>query len=210
VSDAASWTQPVRAHIERYIGPIDRVFSAPSAVEVHHVAPVETRPYHTLITVGMSSTPMQVPADVDAPRRIELMMTLPEAWPLTEALDDTAHWPTRLLQSLSRLPHERQSWLGWGHAVPNGEPPQPVGPDTDLCGAIIAPSLLVPVAFYELNVAGERVAFYSAIPLYREELELRQREGMEALLGRLLEKNINDVIDPQRRNVAKKRFWFLR
>ena len=75
---------------------------------------------------------------------------------------------------------------------------------------IIAPSLLVPVGFYELDVDGERVAFYSAIPLYREELDLKQSQGMEVLLGRLLEKDINDVVYVKRRNVGKKkRFGFF-
>jgi hypothetical protein len=208
VNDAESWAQQIRAHIEWYIGRIDNVFSG-SGIDVLHVGPVESRTFHTLITVGMSSEPMQLPPDVDAPRRVELMMTLPERWRLGADTNDPAHWPTRLLQSLSRLPREKQTSVRWGDAVPNGEPPRPLAPDTSLCGVIIAPSLLVPVAFYELNIAGERVAFYSAIPLYREELELRQREGMEALLGRLLQKDINDVVEPRRRNVAKKRFGFF-
>ena len=126
---------------------------------------------------------MRVPPDVNAPHRLELMMTLPEGWkPSSDLTDEHSHWPTRLLQSLSRLPREREGWLGWGHTVPNGDPPQPLAPHTALCGVIIAPSLLVPVAFYELNIDGERVAFYSAIPLYREELELQRarRHGSAA------------------------------
>jgi len=75
---------------------------------------------------------------------------------------------------------------------------------------IIAPSLLVPVAFYELDIDGERVAFYSVIPLYREELELHARAGMAALLERLLQNDINDVVFLKRKNVArKKRFGFF-
>ena len=94
--------------------------------------------------------------------------------------------------------------------MPNGDPPQPLAPHTELCGVIIAPSLLVPVAFYELAIDGERVAFYSAIPLYREELDLHAREGMAELLGRLLHKDIIDVVYLQRKNVAKKkRFGFF-
>jgi hypothetical protein len=152
----------------------------------------------------MSSVAMHVPPDVSAPHRLELMMTLPEGW------KPDADWATRLLQSLSKLPREREGWLGWGHTVPNGEPPQPLAPHTALCGVIIAPSLLVPVAFYELDIDGERVAFYSVIPLYREELELHARAGMAALLERLLHNDINDVVYLKRKNVArKKRFGFF-
>jgi hypothetical protein len=201
--------QQIRSHVERHIGRIGRVFPgdpASGTADVLHVKPVDSRPYHTLITAGMSSVAMPVPPEVNAPHRLELMMTLPEGWkPDTDLADERVHWPTRLLQSLSRLPRERAGWLGWGHAVPNGEPPRPLAPHTELCGVIIAPSLLVPVAFYELSIDGERVAFYSAIPLYREELELQRSEGMAVLLERLLHKDINDVVHLKRRNVAKKR-----
>jgi len=205
VSD--TWSQQIHSHVERHIGRIDQVFAgdpAQGTADVLHVQPVDSRPYHTLITAGMSSVAMNVPQDVSAPQRLELMMTLPEGWKPSE------DWATRLLQSLSKLPRERASWLGWGHTVPNGDPPQPLAPHTELCGVIIAPSLLVPVAFYELDIGAERVAFYSVIPLYREELELHAREGMAVLLERLLHKDINDVVFLKRKNVArKKRFGFF-
>ena len=209
-----SWLQQIRSHVERHIGRIDRVFPGDTrqgTADVLHVRPVDSRPYHTLLTAGMSTVAMQVPSDVNAPDRLELMMTLPQGWqPGGDSTDERSHWPTRLLQSLSRLPRERAGWLGWGHTVPNGDPPQPLAPQTQLCGVIIAPSLLVPVAFYELHVDGERVAFYSVIPLYREELELHARAGMAALLERLLHNDINDVVYLKRKNVAKKkRFGFF-
>ena len=199
--------QQIRSHVERHIGRIEHVFPGDAATgiaDVLHVRPINSRPYHTLVTAGMSSVAMPVPPEVDAPHRIELMMTLPEGWKF-------ADWPVLHLQSLSRLPREkRDNWLGWGRTIPNGDPPQPLAPRTGLCGVIIAPSLLVPVSFYETNIDGERVAFYGAIPLYREELELQAREGMAALLERLVQNDINDVVDLKRRNVAKKkRFGFF-
>jgi hypothetical protein len=204
VSD--TWLQRIRSHVERHIGRIDRVFAgdpAQGTADVLHVQPINSRPYHTLITAGMSSVAMHVPSDVNAPQRLELMMTLPEGW---KQSDD---WPTRMLQTLSKVPREREGWLGWGHTVPNGDPPQPLSPYTELCGVIIAPSLLVPVAFYELDIDGERVAFYSVIPLYREELELHARAGMAALLERLLHYDINDVVYLKRKNVARKKRFGL-
>jgi hypothetical protein len=205
--------QQISSHVERYIGRIDQVFPgdpASGTADVLHVKPIDSRPYHTLITAGMSSVAMPVPPEVNAPHRLELMVTLPEGWkPEGTVADDLAHWPTRLLQSLSRVPREPQRWLGWGHTIRNGEPPQPYSSNTQLCGVIIAPSLIVPVGFYELNVDGERVAFYAAIPLYREELDLKQSKGMEVLLAKLLEKDINDIVYLKRRNVAKKKRFGL-
>lgn len=205
----------IRAHVERHIGPIGRVFRDESGdtlpIEVLHVAPVESRPYHTLVTAGMSAFEMPVPADSDAPRRIELMMTLRERWRLEDRVSgpDSGLWPVNVLQRLGRWPRERNAWLGWGHTVPNGEPAMPFAANTKLCGVILAPSLLVPVAFYELGTGSSRTAFYSAIPLYAEELELHSRLGMKAVLTKLLGHDINDVVEPARRNVAKRFFGLL-
>lgn len=151
---------------------------------------------------------MRVPAEVDAPRYLELMMTLPEHWKIDRESRENPEWdwPIRQLQSLARFPREHRTWLGWGHTIPNGDPPQAFAPNTQLCGVIIAPSLLVPVAFYELNTGDQRIGFFSAIPLYRQEMELKAKDGMEALLTRLVEYDINDVVEIKRRNVAKRFF----
>jgi len=224
----------IRAHIERHIGRIAAVYperrreqgpgSEPGRgdIEIMHVEPVEALPYHTLITAGMSELRMDVPAEVEAPRRLELMMTLPERWPLDARSREQPRygWPISLLQELARYPSRRGTWLGWGHTVPNGDPPRAyartVGSiarrwlrSAEFCGVIIAPSLLVPVPFYELGSGPERIGFLSAIPLYREELELQRRAGMEELLSRLLRHDVSDLVLPERRNVARRFFGLL-
>ena len=199
-------------HIERHIGRVEQVFDAqdsdPVRIRVHHVAPVNSRPYHTLITSGMSARAMNVPAsDADAPRYIELMVTLPEDWKVDpQHRDEQWWWPIRQLETLARFPHTHTTSLNWGHIVPNDDPPKPLAPTTRLCGAIIVPSLLVPTAFYQLDLDDRQVAFFAVLPLYKEELELKLREGTQALLDRLLDHDINDVIAPRRRNVAKRFF----
>lgn len=209
VSAGPGFGEQIRAHVERHIGVIDSVVhersSEPIHIDVHHVAPVASRPYHTIFTTGMSDRPMQVPADVEAPAHLELMMTLPEHWKWGDDSDQW-HWPIRHLQLLARLPHLTHTWLGWGHTVPNGDPAQPLAASTKLCGAIIAPSLLVSSQFYELLVGERKIVFYSAIPLYLEEMDFARRHGMEALLSRFIDHDISDVIQPRRRNVAKRFF----
>lgn len=207
--DAAELSAALRAHVERHLGKVHEVFAdeqqGETRIEVQHVRPELARPYHTLVTSGMSARPMRVPANVDAPRYLELMITLPEQWKVGDRADRW-HWPIRQLQTLAHLPHASGSWLGWGHTVPNGDPPQPLAGSTQLCGAIIAPSLLVPRQFYELTVGARHIAVFSVIPIYREELELKARDGMQALLAQMIEHDVNDLIEPRRRNVAKRRF----
>lgn len=203
----------ITQHIERHLGPITNIFRETAGeaarIGVQYVAATKTRPIHTLITVGMSDLPMPVPENAEAPRYLELMMTLPESWKLGDqsATQPEWHWPVRQLLSLALYPRKFSTWLGWGHTVPNGDPPEPLAPGTKLCGAIIVPSLLVPTGFYELKTDAQTIAFYSVVPLYREEMELRQRDGMGPLLEKMVDQGITDLIDPKRRNVAvKKRF----
>lgn len=211
--------QDIHAHVERHIGRIAQVFRDPVAlsdgqdaahggVEVLYVAPDPALPYHLLITAGMSDRPMAVPAGKkpdEAPRRLELMMTLPQQWSLAGGAQDERHgWPIRWLRTLARHPRIHDTWLGWGDVVPNGDPPRPFASNTRLCGAILAPSLQVPTAFYELGSGPDRIAFYAAIPLYLEEMALQRQEGMETLLTKLLEHDIRDIVDRKRRNVAKR------
>ena len=203
----------ITAHIERHLGPSGKVLreSGPDAsgIAVHHVASAATRPIHTLITSGMSSLPMAVPENVESPRYLELMITLPGSWKLDDQSLQNPQWawPLRQLQYLASYPRRFSTWLGWGHTVPNGEPPEPFASNTKLCGSIIVPSLLVPTDFYELKGGAPTIAFYSVVPLYREEMELKAREGMESLLAKMVDRGITDLVDPKRRNIAvKKRF----
>ena len=78
------------------------------------------RDFYTLVTGGMSDLPMQLPPDVpaDLPRRAEIVFYLPP----TEA-------PKReyvsFLSTSARFAYDYDTWLGWGHTIPNGDPPAP-------------------------------------------------------------------------------------
>jgi Suppressor of fused protein (SUFU) len=205
----------VRAHIEKHLGAITRVFDAPSGAPADHavllVASHDTRPVHTLITLGLSDTPTGMPAGKNASRYIELMMTLPRTWRFDEKSlqDERWYWPVRQLFNISGKPGNESSRLGWGEVVPNGNPPQPYARNTKLCGAVIVPSLLVPQEFYELKIAAHSIAFFSLLPLYKEEMELQADKGVNHLFETLIDAGVKDFIDPARRNVAKKRFGFF-
>jgi hypothetical protein len=204
----------IKEHLERHIGPVANVYADPEEdanPRILHVLPSETRPAHTLVTAGLSERPMSV-TKADAPTRIELMMTLPRTWQLGSQppREEQWSWPIELLRRLASRAHTQGGWLGWGHMIPNADPPQPYARTTKQCAALIAPSLLVPTAFYELKLpSGEGIVFYAVMPLYKEEYELGQTSGTDALFTRLIDRDVNDVIDPHRGNAAKKKFWIF-
>lgn len=204
----------IRSHIERHIGSIHQVFNdfedESSPVSVQHVEPIETRPVHTLITLGMSARAMAVPPGNDSPKFLELMITLPREWQLgrEHITKDQWAWPIRLLHTLARSSSSGQSWIGWGDLIPNGDPPKPYAASTRQCVAFVVPSLLVPTDFYELNVPGKNIAFFGVVPLYKEEWQLGLKLGTKTLIERMVDRDVNDVVDPKRKNVARRRWWW--
>src|SRR5690606_24607244 len=213
-SSVQTLRRTIEAHIERHLGTIKNVFreDAQDANETRivHVAPSDTRPVHTLVTCGMSARAMRVPK-ADQPAHVELMMTLPREWQLEgeQAQDERWSWPLRLLRQLAKRAHEDGGWVGWGHMIPNGAPPTPYARTTSLSVALIVPSLLVPTPFYELKTAAKSIVFYAVVPLYKEEYELGRTSGTDTLFTRLIDGNVNALVEPRRRNVARRRCWLF-
>ena len=65
------------------------------------------------------------------------------------------------------------------------------------------PYLSAPEDFLRLETKdGTLINFYSLIPIYPEEMELKLEEGVDTLLELLDDNNITEVIDIHRKNVA--------
>lgn len=211
-SSSIGYRDEVRAHVAAQLGPVKEslsVGSDPDEIEILHIPPLDTRPVRTLVTVGMSDRAMTVPAGKSGPRYVELMVTLPRTWPFDEKarLEPRWKWPLDQLRAIAELPSQQSRWVGWGETFPNGDPPRPLAPNTKLCGAVIVPSLLVPQDFYELKIAAHSIAFFSILPLYKEELELKEAKGVNHLFETLLDAGVKDFIDPRRKNVARKKIF---
>jgi hypothetical protein len=220
-SEPTAWQQPegeacieqISDHIEEHLGKIESVFheivSDTVHIDVHWVKPNADYPFHRLITSGMSDLPMQTPEGAPVPRFVELMMTLPPEWKIDQASfeDEKWYWPVRELKFLARLPHKYNTWLGFGHTVPNGDPPEPFAPGTKLCGAILVPSVTVPEKFHCLRIDAEKeITFYAVVPLHESEMNLKLNKGIDELLTLFGNKDLNDVVDAKRADVTKKKF----
>jgi hypothetical protein len=211
-----SHIEVISAHIERHLGPISCVFHEIISDVVHidvHVVPANDQfPYLRLVTSGMSDLPMTLPEGAPGSAYMELMVTLPADWPISDDAfeDERNYWPVWLLKTLARLPHEYDTWLGFGHTIPNGHPAEPYASGVGFDGAIVLPPVTAPEGFGTLQLDdGRRITFMTIVPLYPEEMDLKLKKDAEALLDRFDAKNIQDVIVPGRVNVARKRFGFF-
>ena len=206
--------EAISNHIERHIGPIENVWheiiSDLVHIDVHHVPPRPERNVHTLVTSGMSDLPMTAPEGQEEFRYAELLLCLPPEWPVTQEAfqDETNYWPVRWLKTLARLPHEYKTWLGYGHTVPNGDPPQPFAPNTKLCCLMVMPPLTVDEEFYELRVSEEKtIHFWGLVPLYREEMNFKLRRGVEPLFPRFDKAGVSEIVLTDRPNTCRRSIW---
>ena len=214
VAGEQTWAaEAIEEHVERHIGPIEGVFHELVSPYVHldilQVPARTERPWHTLVTCGMSARPMAVP-DAEVPRYAELVISLSPFWPLDDESwrDERHYWPVRLLKTLGRLPHEYGTWLGIGHTVPNGDPPERYVPGTKLCGALIAPPLQWPDEAHVLETDNGPLHFYGVIPLDNDEMQLKLDDGLDALYERLDEAEISEVLIPDRPSSVGRRKRF--
>ena len=219
--EALPWAPPpgeeyieqISEHVETHLGPVETVFhelvSDKVHIDVHFVKPTNDFPYVRLVTSGMSDLPMRTPDDPRLPRYAELLITLPADWKLSQSdmEDERWYWPIRLLKVLARLPHEYETWLGWGHTVPNGDPATPYAENTKLCAALVIPPVTVPNEFHTLAIPNVKdITFYAVVPLYESEMNLKLRSGLDALLKRFDKHGVSDIVDPDRKDTAARRF----
>lgn len=180
------------------------------AVDVAHIRPSEARPFHTLVTLGMSRRPMPVPAGILAPAHVELMLALPAPWPVDDGIAGRPEdfWPVELLRGLARLPETANTWLGSGHLISNGNPPQPYCEAIPFSACVLLPPLEVPSGFARgFPAAGRRVDFLAVIPLYANESETAARKGLPTLLRRLDRAGVTERLNVARPSVARRRWW---
>lgn len=228
--------QRIEEHIGQHFGPFDSVFHEIISPDIHVdiviIPPRSGRDYLTLVTMGMGAHRMNVPEELvgQGVDRAELIINLPPDWKLAHATGDLVdadtpseeiwYWPIRWLKILARLPGEQDTWLGWGHTIPTGEPL----PGTDFRCLLLAH----PGSFEDAGECampdGSVVKFFQLIPLYEEEMDYKLDNDANALLARMQDELL-EVVDVDRVNscadadplrgipfaerVAAFRDWFL-
>ncbi|WP_282164536.1 suppressor of fused domain protein [Cellulophaga baltica] len=208
--------EEISDHIEAHIGEIHMVFheivSEQVHIDVHWVKPTKEHPFHTLITSGMSDKPMNTPEGVEGCDYAELSICLPEEWKISEEdfKDENNYWPIRFLKYLARFPHEYNTWLSYGHTIPNGNPPEAFAENTKLNTMILLPSILFGDKFPILELENKTITFYTLIPLYDEEVALKMAKGVDALFAGFDKFGLTDVLQINRPNtIVKKKFLGL-
>lgn len=210
----------IEQHFEKHFGTATTVFheivSSVIHVDIHVIPPGDGRPCWTLFTSGMSDLPMTVEPGFEERRFAELLLKLPADWPI-DKLQVTPprpeleqwYWPIGWLKFLARFPHEHRTWLGQGHTLPNGDPPQPFAPSTKLCAWLLLPPTRVAAAARTLTLADGRVVhLYVVHALHPEELTLKLERGTNELLRAFDAADVSETLTIERAPVLPRRKLF--
>lgn len=146
------------------------------------------REFYTLITSGMSDRAMNVPDDVGRDgRRAEIALYVDMPGPSF----------IEMVRTVAKLPFTHSSWVGHGHSIPNGMPPSPLFPGSQLCALLILMSNVAPErdAYHVVEIAGDPLHILWPVPITESELALKLERGTEALLEVFNEKQLSFVLD---------------
>jgi len=203
--ESRSPSDEIVAYFRDHFGPVQpqsliEIVPSEPPIAIHVVPASSERNYITLFTTGMSTQPMNVPADGDGDfRYAELFIQLPGDWPLTkEALSDPNHgWPIHWLRSTAKFPHQHETWLGGPVTIiAREEPPQPLAPNVQFT------SMLLLAERHIETQDGRKIQLYRLTPLYTEERNLEIAEGIDALMRAFDRCSTPFIIDLNRPNVA--------
>ena len=196
----------IEEHIERYFGSYEGVFHEIVSPDIHLdiaiVDPTPERDYYTLVTMGVGAHVMNIPEELSKKEfgRTELLIRLPSDWDIKND-KEIWYWPIRWLKIVGRLPIEHDTWLGYGHTIPSGEP---FAKNTKFeCVMLVEPQNVDENAMECQLPSGDVVNFYQLVPLYEDEMNLKLESDAETLSELLLKVDGLDVVNISRKSALK-------
>lgn len=198
--------QHINAYFGRYTQLIHDDSDLDHPLSIAVIPPRVEHDYYTLVTIGLSLFPMNVPEELADSKlnRAELLINLPKDWKLSEQdrLDNRWNWPIRMLLATAHFPiRDSQVWLGSRNTL-GGEDATPFDEGTKLNGSILLwPGVFSDASFSCVLPDEDEVNFYQVIPLYPEELHYKLEYGSDAFLDLCPDESL-EVINPQRLNVV--------
>ncbi len=170
--------------------------------DIFIVKPDEDRNYNLLLTCGLSALPMKVPEELDQLKFAEITMLLPIDWRLDydDFAEENNYWPIRALKQLSKYPHLNETWFGYGHTIPLNNTHKA---DHNFDSIILLKSITLSDDFIYIDTDKKEIYFYSAIPIYKEELEYILEHDIDKLLSLFQQYDIDEIVDINRKNVCE-------
>ena len=190
--------EKIESFIEKNYGKIRRALEETEPKEIRLkfciIPPDRQKHCCTVVTMGMGAHEMTVKdrKGTVIRNRAELVFSLPPGWN-TESFDNEDFWPFTLTEIIAKMPVKDGTWLSQGHTISFDTN---FADSTQFCGAL----LVTPPNGEDARICNldnnEVVRFYQVIPLYRREIDYKNKFGSAALIS-LFGENFH-IIDTER------------
>ncbi len=180
-------------------------------LDINVFLPTKEQPYYVLFTTGMSDLDMFVPENIlqQYPNlnKAELVTFLPADWEINtddfSVVDNSKsnpYWPLEEMKFHARLPFMYQTWLGYGHTIPNTEKYKPYQKKTKLSCSVLLSLNTIPEVKIDDNID---VNFYYLYFITKKEAQHKLKFGVDSLLKKLFSDNKNGfVLNTKRKSVV--------
>jgi hypothetical protein len=140
------------------------------------------RDFYTLVSSGMSDKKMNTPNDVSEKySRAEIIMYT----------NEPKEFYINLIRHFARYPHKYETYLSYGHTIPNGQPAESLFLNSSLDTLVFIPTILSPDKSFTEKLkknSGKEVQLLHLTPITTNESNLKLEKGMDSLYD-LLDKN---------------------
>lgn len=193
-------------HLERSLGEFESIYKQITPTDPPiDILSFQGEKFNALVTNGMRYLPMNVPEYLKGNAYAELVMFIDKSFDISDEgfLKEENSWLLQSLRDLAMYPRMTNSYLGWGHAVGNGEERTPYYSGSELCGMLIYPPVVQEdMKFYTFKEGEKTTYIYNVMPLYTEEIDFILKHSGDAYFDRIRELGISQVIKKNRPNAC--------
>lgn len=158
-------------------------------IDIYQFAPTQEREFWTLITGGMSDLrqPGLRTSPGECAPRAELLMYV----------NEPKAWMINVLKGLAEMPFDHETYLYFGHTVPNGKPM--TAASSHLTSFFFDQPYLEDPKLLDLTIDGDAVAFLWLRPIAESERAYAIERGGEALSDLFTSLDVEPVVDETRK-----------
>ncbi len=176
-------------------------------IDVYIRKPNANQNFYVIYTTGMSDMPNNLPKELTKHKELlynELFMFLPADWKFADAgrqmtrEEQEDAWIINYIKFLARFPHEYNTWLAYGHTLPNGPQYAPLCDKTRMGGVVLSQTGDELGGFEAKD--GNMINLLMVIPAYQEEIEYKLKYGMDGLNEVFSKNKMPMVLDLNRPN----------
>jgi hypothetical protein len=165
-------------------------------------------PVTVLMTNGLSDYKMPVPDKWKAFEFNELYFCLPGYWQIQDRDNPLMNWVFPWIQRLTKFVLETETWFGHGHTMPCGAEKKSLSLTMKQNHFFLSNPILLEKELEAVNISDRKVHFLAIIPIFKNEMDYKQRKGTIKFLQSLNNKGITEKMDDFRISVKSSK-WSL-